>query len=161
MRGASPGGARGRKLRTRMRMRILLLVAVVAALLFGCRSRSVVQLDDHGRKQELQVKRVENHWEVRARMRTKAPEDATLEAVIRWRGPGGRNWQPVGRPKPLPAPKADQTIALPAEVTSGATVLMELICRDEQGRETFRRRLALVVPPETIREDSSALSEPY
>jgi len=141
-------------------MRILLLVALFA-LLSGCRSRSVVQFDEHGRKQELQVKRVENHWEVRARMRTKAPEDATLEAVIRWRGPGGRGWQPVGRPRPQPAPKSDQTLALPAEVTSGATVLMELICRDEQGRETFRRRLALVVPPETIREDSTALSEPY
>ena len=94
-------------------------------------------------------------------MRTSAPEDATLEAVIRWREPGGRGWNLVGRPKPLPAPKAEQSFALPAEVTPGAMVYMELICRDEYGRETFRRRLALVVPPETVREDSTAIYEPY
>ena len=38
---------------------------------------------------------------------------------------------------------------------------LELICRDEYGRETFRRRLALIVPPETVREDSTAIYEPY
>jgi hypothetical protein len=142
-------------------MRISLLLFLGFALVAGCKSRSEVELRDHGRRSELRVRRVEEHWEVRSRVRTTAPEDATLESIIRWREPGGREWNPVGRPKPLPAPKAEQTLVLPAEVTPGATVYMELICRDEHGRETFRRRLALVVPPETVREDSTEIYEPY
>lgn len=141
-----------------MRLNRLIFIGFALA---GCAAVSKTGLDGEQRGTDLRVARVGERWEVTCWLHTRAPEDQTMEARLRWRDAGGREWQLLKTAPAHQPPRAKESYLLPIEVRRDDVVAMDMICRDEQGRETFRRTVALVVPPEKSRSNVEPIFEGY